>query len=563
MKNFNIPKKENSDFEVVEYSSNLDFSRLKNQTSQVENNISYNEVPNKPVKVKKVFSLLKSKKPTSFEEIAEEIDYDDNKYGKYHYKKPINKKLLFTILGGISGTVLLVFAVILIINLVKVGTLLDISTNFPDVIYVGETVEVKVNTIGTGKLSSTKTNFSVSNNNIVRLEDKQIKGSSVINRLEAINTGKFTLTINSNLRDQKLEKKEKTIVICKRLKDNGLTPNMAINVGNGVTTNAPISLGEEEICQKDVTYTISDITVATVDANGKITGKKLGKTTLTIKDKTDSFDIIINVINTQVVNAESISLNKQTAIMEEGTEEALIVAFTPANTTNKTVTFKSSNNSVVSVNNLGIIKTLKPGTAIITATSQDGNKISTMTVTVTEKFNAAAPAKVNTLTMASTNQINNLYAKTGDKITVKVTFNQTVTKPVIKIAGQVATVSGSEKDYTGEITISNTSFEGAASVNVSGFTGVNNLEGTSFSSITSGDRIIIDRTIPTCKLTLKDKTLTISGTDKNAVNGYLIDQSETTIIGFTKETKLVITDTTLVYYGHVIDKAGNIGHCKQ
>jgi len=59
------------------------------------------------------------------------------------------------------------------------------------------------------------------------------------------------------------------------------------------------------------------------------------------------------------------------------------VIFTPLNATNQNVSWSTSNSSVATVSN-GIVSAHAAGTATITATTQDGNKTSTCTVTVTE-----------------------------------------------------------------------------------------------------------------------------------------------------------------------------------
>lgn len=80
---------------------------------------------------------------------------------------------------------------------------------------------------------------------------------------------------------------------------------------------------------------------------------------------------------------DSISLPK-TANVELGKTLTLTPTFSPANTTNKIVTWHSSDESVATVDNAGKITPLKIGSTIITVTSQDGSKTATCTVTVVE-----------------------------------------------------------------------------------------------------------------------------------------------------------------------------------
>ncbi len=83
---------------------------------------------------------------------------------------------------------------------------------------------------------------------------------------------------------------------------------------------------------------------------------------------------------------DSISL-PSTAEVELGKTLTLKPTFSPANATNKIVTWSSSDESVATVDNNGTITAKKIGSTIITVTSQDGNKQASCTVTVVEKSN--------------------------------------------------------------------------------------------------------------------------------------------------------------------------------
>lgn len=78
---------------------------------------------------------------------------------------------------------------------------------------------------------------------------------------------------------------------------------------------------------------------------------------------------------------DSISLPK-TKEVELGKTLTLTPTFSPENTTNKIVTWSSSDESVATVDNAGKITPKKIGSTIITVTSQDGNKKANCTVTV-------------------------------------------------------------------------------------------------------------------------------------------------------------------------------------
>ena len=91
---------------------------------------------------------------------------------------------------------------------------------------------------------------------------------------------------------------------------------------------------------------------------------------------------------------DSISLPK-TKEVELGKTLTLKPTFIPETTTNKIVTWTSSDESVATVSNAGVVTPKKVGSTIITVTSQDGNKKATCTVTVTNTSNDTSDSNNN------------------------------------------------------------------------------------------------------------------------------------------------------------------------
>lgn len=83
----------------------------------------------------------------------------------------------------------------------------------------------------------------------------------------------------------------------------------------------------------------------------------------------------INVTGVTLKNTE-VKFNSKNAVVN------LYATVSPANATNKTVTWKSSNPSVATVDQNGKVTAVSNGTANITVTTQDGNKTATCKVTV-------------------------------------------------------------------------------------------------------------------------------------------------------------------------------------
>lgn len=84
--------------------------------------------------------------------------------------------------------------------------------------------------------------------------------------------------------------------------------------------------------------------------------------------------------NDEDAPVESISLNYTETTIEKGNTKTLVVTFNPAYATNKTITWKSTNSSVASVDN-GVVTANEIGTATIKAETSNG-KTATCAVTV-------------------------------------------------------------------------------------------------------------------------------------------------------------------------------------
>lgn len=75
-------------------------------------------------------------------------------------------------------------------------------------------------------------------------------------------------------------------------------------------------------------------------------------------------------------------MNKTTTSLVVGANETLTATVAPTNATDKTVTYKSSDTSVATVDSTGKVSGVKAGTADITVTTKDGSKTAKCTVTV-------------------------------------------------------------------------------------------------------------------------------------------------------------------------------------
>lgn len=179
-------------------------------------------------------------------------------------------------------------------------------------------------------------------------------------------------------------------------------PVTAIALNKSTTT---IAIGDSETLTinytpadantgKAVNWTSSNTSVATVDNSGKVIGVTVGTATITATSTTDASITASCAVTIQAVAVTGVSINPTSANLQIGGSTDLTYTILPANATDKSVSWSSSNTAVATVND-GHVTALTAGTATITVTTTDGNKTATCSVTVT----TGPPVPSTTLTL--------------------------------------------------------------------------------------------------------------------------------------------------------------------
>ena len=110
----------------------------------------------------------------------------------------------------------------------------------------------------------------------------------------------------------------------------------------------------------------SNSKIASVNSAGKVTGRKAGraKITATVNKKKYTCTVTVKAAK-KAVKVSKIKLNKKSISLNTGKSYTLKAAVSPSKASNKKLSWKSSNNAVVTVNSKGVVTAKKAGSAVL------------------------------------------------------------------------------------------------------------------------------------------------------------------------------------------------------
>lgn len=217
--------------------------------------------------------------------------------------------------------------------------------------------------------------------------NKEVAEVSTDGIVKAKKTGEASVVLKVN--DGKFEEEIKVIVI-----EDSIIPQIVVN---------PTSINfTEKLKQVEINDTVqlkydyepynttlsilkwesSDPSIATVE-NGMIKGVSVGTTEITVTALNGKTAIMTVKVEPENIPVSSITLLSESYVtLSVGGIHTIVTNIIPADASDKTLTFTSSNPSVATVDNSGQIKAISTGSARITVTTNDGNKTVTVNVTV-------------------------------------------------------------------------------------------------------------------------------------------------------------------------------------
>lgn len=163
-----------------------------------------------------------------------------------------------------------------------------------------------------------------------------------------------------------------------------------VTMGLNQTRQLQVKITPSDTTNKNVQWTSSNNSVATVDSNGVVTSKNSGSTIITATThnglKTEFFIEVETPVTNITLNSNEINLNP-------GGTFKLDATVNPSNASNKNIKWISANESIATVDQSGNVTADVVGTTYISAVSADGKVIATCTVNVSKPV-VTKPAKV-------------------------------------------------------------------------------------------------------------------------------------------------------------------------
>ena len=163
-----------------------------------------------------------------------------------------------------------------------------------------------------------------------------------------------------------------------------------VTMGLNQTRQLQVKITPSDTTNKNVQWTSSNNSVATVDSNGVVTSKNSGSTIITATTHNELKTEFFIEVETSVTN---ITLNSNEINLNPGGTFKLDATVNPSNASNKNIKWISANESIATVDQSGNVAADVAGTTYISAVSADGKVIATCTVNVSKPV-VTKPAKV-------------------------------------------------------------------------------------------------------------------------------------------------------------------------
>lgn len=349
---------------------------------------------------------------------------------------------------------------------------------------------LKADTNNDGMISTEE----IKNVKSINLENKDLTNADLAGLSEAVNCEKIDLENNKNITDISFVKNLKqlktiylrgtavtdfaTLTAMKAQLETVYLPTTAstatrmsflsdsvyLKEGQELTTQQ-FTKGVFQDSKETCTITTSNTTAVSITGDKIKAGTKGQMATLTLKAGTTTKTIkVYTTDETGKIPTQAVVLNKTFATLNPGKTEQLKITFVPdyASASVGAVTWKSSDEKIVTVDNTGKLTAKAVGKAVITATTADGNimycivtveniKVSKVTISTTTSNKIATGKKVTLkATVTPTDAANKAVTWKSSNTKVATVSSSGVVTTKKKMGGKTVTITATAKDGSGK-----------------------------------------------------------------------------------------------------------------
>ena len=228
-----------------------------------------------------------------------------------------------------------------------------------------------------------------------------------------------------------------------------------LEIGKTLQLNATVS--PSTATKKDVTWSSSKSSVASVSSSGLVTAVSEGTTKITATADGKKGECTVSVVKKAIAVSE-IKLDKTELTLYEGDEETLTASVLPEDATDKTITWTSSDKSIASVES-GKVKAVEKGTATITASA--GGKSASCNIEVLRPVSGISLNKTTLeLPLEKTETLTTTVIPSDATIRGEITWSSSNTQVATVDGGKVtavgmgtSTISASLEGFKAECTV--------------------------------------------------------------------------------------------------------------
>lgn len=134
---------------------------------------------------------------------------------------------------------------------------------------------------------------------------------------------------------------------------------------------------------KNIIWSTSNSSLATVNSSGLVTGKAAGSATITATTEDGNKTASCNfIVTNSIISVTNVSVNPASTSIFINDTQQLTASIIPSEATNQNISWNSANSTIASVSSTGLVTGVSIGTTAIIGTTADGNKSDTCYVTV-------------------------------------------------------------------------------------------------------------------------------------------------------------------------------------